>query len=183
LEQVRGEIKTAERNLGYATNEQNFRAVEAVIAELREREKALLAESKTAESRSAAGSGAETDIEAALDFAKRLSELVSNERDFALATEAFSLANAKLFVKFKPIPKKRRTLNQIVGGVVTLGTAAPPIGLYEGPTSRDKIKKTSPEAATAVQGPGERRSPTSSEVQDSGGEETSLGNVSRGDRI
>jgi hypothetical protein len=180
LEQVRGELKRAERNLAYAADEQNFRAVEAVIVELREREKALVANSKTAESRPVASSDAETDIGAALDFAKRLSELVSNGKDFALATEAFALANAKLFVKFKPIPKKRRTLNQIVGGVVTLGTAPPPIGLYEGPTSRDKIEKTGPKAA---QGPCERRSPTPSEVQDSGGEETSLGNVSRGDRI
>jgi hypothetical protein len=43
-----------------------------------------------------------------------------------------------------------------------------------GPTSRDKIEKTSPKAATAVQGPSEPRSPTSSEVQDSGGEERRL---------
>jgi hypothetical protein len=149
---------------GTRSYDQNFRVVETVIVELRERDKALAQESKTAASRSATGSDAETEIGAALDFAERLSELVSSGKDFALATDAFSLANAKLFVKFKPILKKRRVLNQIVGGVVTLGTAAPPIGRYEGPTSRDKTKMTSPKAATAVEEPTERRSPTSSEV-------------------
>ena len=48
-------------------------------------------------------------------------------------------------------------------------------------TGRDKIKKTSPKGTAAVHGRIERRSPAASEVQDSGGEETSLGNVSRGE--
>jgi hypothetical protein len=142
LEQVRGELKKAERNLAFATNEQNFRAVEAVIPELREREKALPAESKSTESRSVLGSDPEAEIGTALGFAERLSELASNGRDFGVATEAFSLSDARLFVEFKPILKKRRTMNQIVGGVVTLGTAAP-----------SHMKKTSPKSATAAQGP------------------------------
>ncbi len=106
---------------------------EAVIAELREREKALATELKSAESPSVPGSDAEAEVAAALSFADRLSELASNGENFAVAREAFAVANAKLFVKFKPVRKKRRTLNQISGGVVTLGTAPPPVDLYNGP--------------------------------------------------
>jgi hypothetical protein len=183
LEQVRGEIKRAERNLALATSQENFRAIEAVIAELREREKALAAELKSAEPRSAFGSDTEAEIEAALAFANRLSELASNGENFALAREAFELANAKLFVAFKPIPKKRRTVNQISGGILTLGTAQPPVVQYAGPTSRKQINKRKPGAANAIPGNGGRRSPAESEPQSSDGEEMSLGNVNRGDRI
>jgi hypothetical protein len=183
LDKVRGEIKLAERNLALASNPDSFRAIETVIGELKQRETNLDAELKSTELRSDISANPSEEIEAALAFAERLSELASNGENFALAREAFEVANAKLFVRFKPVCKKRRTVIQISGGVVTLGAAAPPIDLYNGPTNRNKAKKTSLTAASATQGPCERRSPTGSEVQDSGREETSLGNISRGDRI
>ena len=58
-----------------------------------------------------------------------------------MAKEAFGLANAKLFLRFQPVRKKRRTVIRIAGGVVTLGAAPPPVTLYDGPTSRKKVKK------------------------------------------
>ncbi len=102
---------------------------------------------------------------------------------YAMAKEAFGLANAKLFLRFQPVRKKRRTVIRIAGGVVTLGAAPPPVTLYDGPTSRKKVKKGNPRAANAVSKGSGRRSPTESEPQDSGREGSSLGNVNRGERI
>ena len=112
----------------------------------------------------------------------RLTELASNAENFALAKDAFELADAKLLVRFQPVLKKRRTLNQNTGGVVTLGTAPPSVALYAGPTSRDKIKRRNA-AANATTEDGGRRSPTNTEPKGSGREGPSLGNVNRGDRI
>jgi hypothetical protein len=125
----------------------------------------------------------ESAIEAALHLADRLVEVGRDSQSLALAKEAIELANANLFLTFRPVRAKKRTLNKITAGVVTLGVAPPPVALYQGPTSRDKIKQTKPGAASAVAGDSGRRSPTESEPQDSGREETSLGNVNRGDRI
>jgi hypothetical protein len=176
LERVRRELKMSERNLALATSPENFQAIEAFIADLRKREKALAAEQAATEMRPETTSNEESEVEAALAFADRLAELVSDAENFALA-------DAKLFVRFQPVQKKRRTLNQMTGGVVTLGAAPPPVALYEGPTSRDKIKQSNPGAAQAIPEDGGRRSPTELEPNGSGREGTSLGNVSRGDRI
>jgi predicted nucleic acid-binding Zn-ribbon protein len=120
LQQLREEIKLAERNLAFASNQESFKSIGGVIAELKERENALATEMQAAELRSNDGSDPDQQIEAALAFADRLSELASDGDNFALA-------------QIQARPKKRRTVNQICGGVVTLGTAASPIDLYSGP--------------------------------------------------
>jgi hypothetical protein len=95
----------AERNLTVAANQESFQAIEAVIAELKRREGALVTELKSAESRSDVSADPNEEIEAALSFAERLSELASSGENFALARETFAVADAKLFVKFKPVAK------------------------------------------------------------------------------
>ena len=97
-----------------------------------------------------------------------------------LAGELFKLLNAQLFLGFHPVTAKKRTLNKINRGILTLGDADPPIKLYEGPTARKKIKSPT---ATAT-GQGERREslPPQSSIY-SGEEDKSIGNVSRGEWI
>jgi hypothetical protein len=125
----------------------------------------------------------EAEVEAALQVLDRLAELAREGHNYALDKEAFELANAKLFLRFQAVPKKRRTVNRIASGVVTLGAAPPPVALYEGSTSRKRVKRLTPGDPSDAKKKGGRRSPTTSEPQDSGREGSSLGNVSRGDRI
>jgi len=40
------------------------------------------------------------------------------------------MLNARLFLDFRPVRVKKRVLNKITGGVVTLGNASPPIKIY-----------------------------------------------------
>ena len=65
-----------------------------------------------------------------------------------------------------------------LGGLVTWGSAKPPIDLYAGPTTRQQIKKATALLAVA----GESHSP-SLVPNDPGQEGESLGNVNRGDKI
>jgi hypothetical protein len=183
LEQVRREIKQAERNLAFATSQENFQAIEGIIGELRAREQSLAAEQMASKARIRSTLDEEAEVEAAIQVLDRLAELRQTVEGYAMAKEAFGLANAKLFLRFQPVRKKRRTVIRIAGGVVTLGAAPPPVTLYDGPTSRKKVKKGNPRAANAVSKGSGRRSPTESEPQDSGREGSSLGNVNRGERI
>jgi hypothetical protein len=182
LEQVRREIKQAERNLALATSPENFRGIEGIVAELRAREQSLAAQQAASETRALSAVDSEAEVGAALKVLDRLAELASQGHDYALAREAFELANAKLFLRFQAVAKKRRTVNRIASGVVTLGTAPPPVALYAGPTGRKRVKELNPGDWNDVKEKGGRRSPTESKPQDPGREGSSLGNVSRDDR-
>lgn len=180
LDKVRRELKLAERNLALAENEKQFRAIAAIVEELRQREASLELTTKSAPPRTRRD--VDSEVQSALQLVDRLTEASADVQNLALAKEAIDLANGKLFLQFRPLLLKKRTVNKITGGVVTLGAARPPMALYEGPTSRDRIKQLNPEAANAVpQGSG-RRSPAESEPKGSGREGTSLGNVNRDDR-
>jgi hypothetical protein len=183
LLQVRDELKRAERNLAFAETKEQFRAVATVLEELKGREKLLAEEFAEMRRRVQTPRDVEAEINAALELGDRLTKLAEDSVNLPLATEAIKLANLKLFVRFRPIQEGKRSLNKVAGGVVTLGAAASPVPLYEGPTSRERVKELIPRGADNVSKARGRRSPTKSEPQDSGGEGTSLGNVSRGDRI
>jgi hypothetical protein len=77
------------------------------------------------------------------------------------------------------VRQKKRTLNKIAGGIVTFGSAEPPIELYDGPTARKKIAGP----AGVIAGPANAESATRPEPPDPGREVDSLGNTSRGDWI
>jgi hypothetical protein len=181
LAQVRKELKIAERNLALAENEKQFRAIAAIVEELRQREVSLNLATNNASLQTPRN--ADMEIEAALQLADRLVEVGKDSHNLELAKEAIDLANAKLFLTFRPIRTKRRTLNKIAGGIVTLGAARPPVPLYDGPTSRDMLKQTKPGSANAASENSGRRSPADPKPKGSGREGMSLGNVNRGDWI
>ena len=141
LEQVRREIKQAERNLAFATSQENFQAIEVIIGEMRKREKSLVAEQALAETRIRSAADEESEVRAALQVLNRLAELAADGRDYRLAKEAFGLVNAKLFLRFQPLPKKRRTVNTIASGVVTLGVAPPPMAHVRGAYELEESQK------------------------------------------
>ena len=181
LAQVRREFERATKNLVRADDEE-YPVIAAGRKALKERLEQLEAGLAKTESVSASGTNIDAEIDTALDLASRLVELANLEQ-LTAASDAIRLANAKLFVKFRPVQAKGRILNRIAGGVVTLGAAPPPFVPYEGPTSRSKVKRDKQEAADAATATNGRRSPSQPNLPGSGGEGTSLGNVNRGDRI
>jgi hypothetical protein len=98
-------MKMAERNLAFAANEDQFRAVASVLEELKRREKSL-AEEIAAKSRQVRlGTEIDAEIDRAISFAKRLFELASEPEQLPLATQAIELADIKFFVRFRPVQK------------------------------------------------------------------------------
>src|SRR5262249_11359006 len=93
----------------------------------------------------------------------------------------FRQVNVRLFVRFRPVQEKKRKLNKLVSGVVTFGSAAPPVEIYRGMTSRQKVK--GPATPDSAAGPGLPTPPPPTGPLDPGREGESLGNVCRGDWI
>lgn len=177
LLQVSADHERAGENLALAKTKAQYAAMAKVFDKL-EVQKASL-ESKLQDARQQAGSKRDPqgEVERAIAVLERLPQLAADDRNLASIKEAFRLVDAKLFLQFKPVPLKKRTVNKVAHGVLTFGAEPPPIDLYKGPTARRYIKN----AASVATDPSE-----ADEAQPDprpGREGKSLGNVSRGDWI
>ena len=74
----------------------------------------------------------------------RLGEQASVCQDLASIGQLFGQLQARLFLRFAEVRGKKRTVNQVAGGVVTFGETAAPVVLYEGPTGRRQYKARRP---------------------------------------
>src|SRR4051812_27535705 len=88
--------------------------------------------------RDVADPGAE--VAAGMQLLRRLTGLARDEADRAARGGVFGGVNVRLFLRFREVQHKKRKLNNLAGGIMTFGSAEPPIALYQGPTRRDKIK-------------------------------------------
>jgi len=176
LVRLQEELRTVSANMARAKNNEQYVAIAAEFDRLQNRESELMKELETAESQAAKETDMEAEVNAALGLILRLTELAGNPDDLKAAGEIIRLANVNLYLGFRPVKVKKRTLNKLAGGVVTFGDARPPISIYAGATSREKVK-----------GPVAAATGTNAEVPpphtDLGGEGKSLGNVNRGDWI
>ncbi len=105
LVHVRQEMKLAERNLAFAANEDQFRAVASVLEELKRREKPLAEEIAAKSHQVRIGTEIDAEINRAISFAKRLTELASKPEQLPLATQAIELADIRFFVRFRSVKK------------------------------------------------------------------------------
>lgn len=181
LSEVETELEKVSRNLALAESPEQYKAVADIFEQLKKRQTRLENEIAVAESTVTDGNDVEAAIHTGMQIVLRLAELISTSDCLRSAGEIFRLVNARLFLGFRPVRVKNRTLNKTKGGVVTFGDDPPPIRIYEGRTARREVKSST---ASAAIGPGEwRPSPPPESCAVSGREDKSLGNVSRGDWI
>jgi DNA invertase Pin-like site-specific DNA recombinase len=178
---VKMKLEIAGRNMALAANEAQMKAMANVFDDLQKQQQMLEAEIQAAEVACAARTDLEAEVAAAMDLLRRMTELSGDRQNLAAVSALFQQVNVRLFVHFRQVQEKKRKLNKLVSGVVTFGSAAAPVEIYQGPTSRNKIK--GPAALDGVTGP---FFPTTSSTPGPfgpGREGESLGNVSRGDWI
>jgi hypothetical protein len=80
------------------------------------------------------------EVAAAINKFHELTQFAEKATSYEAAGELFGFTNARLFARFKEVEAGKRKLNKLASGLVTFGAAPPPIKIYEGPTSRRKIK-------------------------------------------
>jgi DNA invertase Pin-like site-specific DNA recombinase len=178
---VRMKLEAAGRNMALAANEAQFQAMAAAFEELRRQQEALEAEISAGEAVGAPRPDPKAAVAAALALARRLTEFSVKVEDLVAVGELFRQVNVCLFARFRQVQEKKRKLNKLVSGVVTFGSAPPPVTIYEGATSRKKVK--GPATPSGAAGPNFPTSPPTSDLVEPGREGESLGNVRRGDWI
>jgi hypothetical protein len=81
---------------------------------------------------------------------RQLAGLASEVTALDAASEIIRKVDAKLYLAFEPKQAKKRIVNKVKGGVVTLAGAEPPIEVYSGPTTRRAVKKSWSDATVEV---------------------------------
>ncbi|HEX8912595.1 MAG TPA: hypothetical protein VF796_09580, partial [Humisphaera sp.] len=180
LADVDRQLPVVARNMALASTEAQRQATAAVFEELTARRATLAAEVAAAERAGPPARDAAAEADAAMAVAYRLTDLAADPENLPAAAELFRRVNARLFVRFREVPQGKRRLRKPLGGVVTFGDAPPPIDLYAGTTTRQKIKEA---AASGAAASGDSSSPGLLFPKSPGSEGDSLGNVSRGDKI
>jgi hypothetical protein len=98
----------------------------------------------------------------------RLPELAEKAEGQGAVRRLFDIVDLRMDLSFEEVKKTKRTVNQLTGGIITIGSVPAPIEPYNVPTARRAVANASKTASEA--------SPTDER-------EESLRNVSRGDRI
>jgi hypothetical protein len=181
LAHVQTELTTVSDNMALARTQAQFEVISAKFDELKVREADLQTQIAEAESRTRPTGDTESEVAAAMRLVHHLTDLVTDPGRLDLAAQAVQLTNARLFLRFRPVKRKRRTLNKIAGGLVTWGAASPPIEIYRGPTGRRTLNYNGPKPVVAAEA-GKPSLPAPPErCIGSGKEDKSLRNVNRGD--
>jgi hypothetical protein len=116
------------------------------------------------------------EVEAALRALDQLGSLAADSHNLQLIGESFTRLSVRLFLRFEEVQPNKRKINIVAGDVVTFGSTAPPVALYEGPTGRRALLGKSDSS--------DRKSGTALAVTscESEVEGRWLGNVSRDER-
>jgi hypothetical protein len=175
---VEKDLGLAETNLARADSDEQFKAISARFNELAIQKKAIKNHLAIAQA-NRQPRDVESEVISAMSAARRLADLPRAGADLAAVTRLFQVANPKLYLRFGSKLLKKRSVNRVDSGVLTLGDAPAPIAVYQGPTARNKLAATETSPSSAV-GQNEFQA---SVVTSSGMEGQSLGNTNRGDRI
>lgn len=179
LDRITADLEKVSRNLALADGQDQFAAISVVFNEQKRRQTRLEGEIAKLKADRDQSLDTEKELIAAERLAAGLCRLASSEGSWATAGRAIAAANAKLYLRFAPEQQKKRVVNALTGGVVTLGSVPPPISVYEGHTGRQFVQ----EAAKQRKKTADRLSPAAGDREVSGLKDKSLGKLSRGDWI
>ncbi|MBC7965355.1 MAG: recombinase family protein [Fuerstia sp.] len=180
LEKINRQLTIVKRNLSLAENQEAFKAIESFFVELQAQRADLEGEIAQLETKSPPRyTTSEELIQAALAQIGTLPTLADAHGNLPAIGELFRRINLQMFLRFQPIKKTKRVVNQLSGGVLPIGAAPAPIEKYVGPTGRRALQSN---LAYNEKCPlGDPSGQMSS--LDSDGTAESLGNVNRDDRI
>jgi hypothetical protein len=173
LRNVEVQLATVGRNMALAETAQQRQAMAQVFNELTGKHQDLVAQIADAELTALTRGDPEKEVAAAMNVARRMTELAAEAESWAAAGELFRTLNVRLFLRFADACRGKRVLRKPAGGMVTFGNEPPPIKLYDGPTDRKGVQGGDEQPAASV-ACGEH------DVSCTGSEGHSVGNVRRG---
>ncbi len=180
LATIEREIEVVRRNLARAGSDDIYSAISQEFNALRQRESLLRQRLAEQEYSRPSNNSATDEVEACMESLAGIKSLVQSANSFAETRRVFESVNLNLFLRFereftgKTTKQGPKFVNRVVAGELTTGSWPLPIEIYDGPTGREFLKpkeNTPPESCSGGD---------SSFVSDE--KNSSLGNVSRGDR-
>ena len=172
---VTSKLEKVATNMALADTPIQLKAIQKVFNELHKQSESLKADIAQLKARTTQRPTT-TEVDAAIALAERLTELAKGPGSLKAATEAIALVDLKLYLRFEPEQKGKRTLNKLVGGIVTVGAVDPPVVVYDGRTDHRSVKANGSVSVLDTE-PADPKSPSGSSKEDE-----SLGNVNRGDK-
>ena len=91
-------------------------------------------------------------LKSALALVRQLPELADDDTNLADIGRAFQILDLQMFVRFRPIQKRKRVENKVSVGIITLGDAPPPTTKYSGPTAPIAVKNQRPRKTARSKG-------------------------------
>jgi hypothetical protein len=179
LVDIQRQIGLAEKNLARAETDDDHKAISKMLQSMRDQKRRLSQELTLLDANQVTASDSEGAVAMAIKFGQQLVELADSPENLGRVGTLFKALDVQLYLRFHPVQKKKRVVNKLASGVLTIGTASSPIEKYQGPTSRHALDS----AAVGTKDSDGSDLSEASKVLFSGSEEKSLGNVSRGDRI
>lgn len=151
-----------------------------IVVDLQTRINALKVDLQREQNRTREPASLESKVTTALQEFDDLPKLANDPENLAAIGELFSRVDVQLFLRFQPIQLKKRTVNRLSDGIITLGAVPAPIQKYSGATTRSQVKdkrlhqnETSP-----------AETPAGLEITNFADDQVkSSGNVNRDDRI
>lgn len=110
LANVQADLTIVSSNLARANSDEQYQAISNQFDQLKAREGSLLVKLTEAKAEQTAGS-VEINVTAIVGGLEKLLALASDKGTLKLASEAIRQAKAKLFLAFRPVAVKKRTLN------------------------------------------------------------------------
>jgi Recombinase len=141
LETVSNDLKIVTKNLSRAQTDAEYEAIRSEFNEVERRKAQLELELRQASEVRGLENGLDLEVEKALSGLGRIGDLLDTADNVEAVSDLIKALNAKLYVQFDPVQKGRRTVNVLIGGVLTLGSSPPPVTLYEGPTDKGIVRK------------------------------------------
>lgn len=158
LLQLNQQLSTVSRNLAFSETKEQFQSVSVVQADLLSKQQSLERKLESLRTEPIRVQSADDQVRAGLEVLDRLPDLVKDDSKFSAICDVIRTLNIRAFFKFKAVRPKKRIVNQVVCGVITLGNEEPPIEVYQGPTSRHALKENKT-ATVAVGAGGEKTLP------------------------
>lgn len=159
LGRVTKQLETASRNLLLVEDAEQRGDMQKAYDGLRA-ERARLQTLLTQAPAPLADGDPEAEVEAALAGLDDLCEWATDPAaDLSRVGDLLRRVDARLYLRFRKAVSGRRVTNVPAGGVLTFGTAPPPVSLYEGPVDRPVIRRmlAAGESVSPVLGSGSPR--------------------------
>lgn len=132
---------TAVKNMTLETDSILKAAMRSIVVELQTRVKTLKGELQNQAEMVGERPSLEGQVTAALREFDELPRLAGDPSNLPAIGDLFRRVDVQLFLRFHPVQLKKRVVNRLSDGIITIGAVAAPIQKYQGTTNRTQVKE------------------------------------------